>query len=191
MPKSKQPLLKRLKHFSKLQLAAIALVIIFATVAAYAVLGRNSSQSDTSGTSGTTEPSGQSQGNGNPSVNLNPPTPAQQQSTNDYKKNLAQPAAAPPTTSSGKQQVYPVVTSVTRSEVNAYVEGVIEDGGTCIVTATQGSQVVTASGKGSADVRNTNCVNIPITLSGGHWSVVVSYSSESYEGKSNAYPVNL
>jgi hypothetical protein len=188
MPKRKQPFLKKLKHLSRLQLAAIALVIIFTAAAAYAAFGGNSSPTDTQATSDT---SGQSQDGSNSTVNLNPPTAAQQQSTNDYKKSLSQPAQPPPTTSSGKHQVYPVVTGVTHSEVDAYVEGVIEDGGTCTVTATQGSQIVTGSSKGSADVRNTNCVNIPISLSGGHWSIVVSYSSASYEGKSTSYPVDL
>ncbi len=188
MPKRKQPFLKRLKHLSKLQLAAIALVIIFAAAAAYAAFGRNSSPTNAPQT---TDTSGQSQDKSNPAVNLNPPTTAQQQSTNDYKKSLAQTPTPPPTTSSGKQQVYPVVTGATRTRVDAYIEGVIEDGGTCTVTATQSSQVVSASSKGAADVRNTNCVNMPISLSGGHWSIRVSYSSASYEGKSTSFPVDL
>jgi hypothetical protein len=152
MPKRKQPFLKKLKHLSKLQLAAIALVIIFTAAAAYVAFGRNSSPADNQATS---DKSGQSQDGDNSTVNLNPPTAAQQQSTNDYKKSLSQPPQPPPTTSSGKHQVYPVVTGVT------------------------------------ADVRNTNCVNIPISLSGGHWSIVVSYSSASYEGRSTSYPVDL
>ena len=124
-------------------------------------------------------------------VNLDPPTDQEKQETEAHKQSLANDQGTPsPTTPSSKKQVTPVITSANHSEVNAYVSGVFEDGGTCTAVATKGSQVVTKSSSGFANVSYTSCAPISISLSAGTWLVVVSYGSAVAEGKSQAYEVN-
>ena len=114
-------------------------------------------------------------------TNLNPTTESENKPTE---------ATTPPASSGNKKTVYPVITSASRTEVYAYVSGVLEDGGTCTATATQGSQTKTASAAGFANVSYTSCKPIKISLPAGTWSVVVSYSSAGFEGKSSPFVVN-
>jgi cytoskeletal protein RodZ len=100
-----------------------------------------------------------------------------------------------PTTPSGKKQVTPSLTFVgyadgakQQVEVDAFVQGVLEDGGTCVMTATKGGQKVTAQSTGRANVSQTRCENIIVDRSkfpsGGTWSVVVTYESATASGSS-------
>ena len=125
-------------------------------------------------------------------INLNPPTEEEKQETEANKKALAEDRPSPPPTSNGKKQVTPVITSATASEVNAYVPGIFEDGGTCTATATRGSQIETTSSSGFENYNTTSCAPLKFSpaLSGSGWSVVVSYSSSTAQGKSEAEPVN-
>src|SRR3990167_7976609 len=111
-------------------------------------------------------------------VNLDPPTEEEKQESEAHKQSLANDqGASTPTTPSGKKQVTPVITSASRSEVNAYVSGVFEDGGTCTATATKDSQTITKDSTGFTNVSYTSCPPIQMSLPAGTWSVVVSYSS--------------
>ncbi len=95
-------------------------------------------------------------------------------------------------TTSSKKQVNPVITNANQSgdqvTVNAYISGVFEDGGTCTMTATKGTKTITRTSKAFADATTTNCSPLSIDRSAfsesGTWGVVVSYSSNSAEGKS-------
>ncbi len=114
-------------------------------------------------------------------VDLSPATQAEKDAARDT------PTTSQNTSSGGSKTVTPFITSATASETRAYVQGVIEDGGTCTATYTHGADVVTATSKGAANASYTNCA--PMTLSGpvnisGTWSVVVSYSSSTSSGKS-------
>ncbi len=99
---------------------------------------------------------------------------------------------APAATSSNKKQVTPVITNASQSgqqiTVNSYVSGIFEDGGTCTMTATKGSSIVTKTSKAFADATTTSCAPIFVDRSAfpgaGSWNVVVGYSSNSAEGKS-------
>lgn len=121
-----------------------------------------------------------------PYINLGPPT--------EEQKNPARDNPNPPPSqtnpSSGKKTVTPVITSADKSEVRAYVPGIVEDGGTCTATFTHGQDTVNASSKAFSNVSYTSCK--PITLNGplnisGKWTVVVSYSSVTSEGKSEPF----
>ncbi|MEX2006644.1 MAG: hypothetical protein WD877_00485 [Candidatus Saccharimonadales bacterium] len=127
-----------------------------------------------------------------PYINLDPPTAEQKQATEEFKKSLAEDQPRTPrTTSSGKTQVTPIITSVSGGEVRSYVQGVIEDGGTCTAIATKsGASLVSSSSIGFADATYTGCPPIKLDLSGNGWSVTVSYSSPTSEGKSSAYGAN-
>src|SRR3989344_1064338 len=117
-------------------------------------------------------------------INLNPPTEEEKQETEANKKALAEDRPSPPPTSNGKKQVTPVITSVDGGKVYAYVPGIFEDGGTCKATATKGSQTKPAQSTAFANVSDTSCAPISISLSGSGWSVVVSYSSSTSQGQS-------
>ena len=120
---------------------------------------------------------------GGSSVNLNSPA--------EEEKNSAQdnPAAQTGT----KKKVSPIITSADKQSVYAYVPDIIEDGGTCTATFSYGQDKVTASSQAFSNVSYTSCKRIaldsPLTIS-GTWSVVVSYSSATAEGKSPAFEVH-
>lgn len=167
---------------AKIVLALAAALLFSAGAWALSASDNETGNTDQSGGASASE----DQAETGPAPDLNPPTEAQKKYTDDYKKSLSQPSPPPTITPSGKKQVYPVVTSVSSSKVYAYVEGVIEDGGTCTATATKDSQTFTGTSNAFTDGRQTNCTPIDIALSPGIWSVVVSYSSASYEGSSQA-----
>lgn len=123
-------------------------------------------------------------------INLDPPTEEEKTETEENKKSISEDSPAPPASNNGKKQVTPVITSADRSEVRAYVTGIFEDGGTCTATATKGAQVKTATSSGFADFNKTTCAPITISLPDGGWSIVVSYSSSTAEGKSQPYEVD-
>ena len=177
MARRKKNLFRRLASSKALWLLAILIVGAAWAIAAHHDTPRGSS------TNSSTPPN---------YVNLNPPTEAEKKDAQANKDNLAQPPSPPPTTSSGKLQVTPVVTSATKTQVSGYVAGVFEDGGSCTATLTKGSQTITGKSSGFADANHTTCA--PISLSGvdsGAWSVVLSYSSAKAEGKSNPLTFNL
>jgi cytoskeletal protein RodZ len=118
----------------------------------------------------------------NSNINYGPPSDAEKQETQAHKEDLAQNPPVSPPTSSGKKAVTPVITSTEGNQVYAYVPGVFEDGGTC--TATFGPQKLVKTSKGFANASYTSCT--PISIPTGFSTVVVSYSSSSAEGNSQA-----
>jgi hypothetical protein len=76
--------------------------------------------------------------------------------------------------------------------IGGYVTGVLEDGGTCTATLTQGGRSVTGTSVSSADARTTACAEIQIpgsSLGSGAWSAVLSYQSP--RGTGEAQPVTV
>ena len=114
------------------------------------------------------------------SVNPNPST----------KEQLSQPTPGASSTNPGsKKQVTPVITNASQEQINAYVPGVFEEGGSCTATLTKGNKTVTKTSTGFQNVSYTSCA--PINISGqlterGTWSLVLSYNSTTAEGKSAA-----
>lgn len=120
--------------------------------------------------------------------------PADTNENSESAKN-GESTSTTPTAQSGKKQVTPSLTfagyadaAKQQVEVDAFVQGVLEDGGTCTVTATKGGQKVTAQSTGRANVSQTRCENIIVDRSkfpsGGTWSVVVAYESATASGSS-------
>ncbi len=124
--------------------------------------------------------SGDKTSKGGSSVNLNPST----------KEQLSQPMPGPSSTnSSSKKQVTPVITNASQEQINAYVPGVFEEGGSCTATLTKNNKTVTKTSTGFQNVSYTSCA--PINISGqlterGIWSLILSYNSTTVEGKSAA-----
>ncbi|MGY1773911.1 hypothetical protein [Blastococcus sp. SYSU D00813] len=78
--------------------------------------------------------------------------------------------------------------------VNAFLGGLLEDGGTCTLTLTQGGESRTASASGVADVSTTICGLLEVPGSGlapGAWSAVVTYDSPTTRGASDAVEVTV
>ena len=110
------------------------------------------------------------------------------------------PADPTPTATSPGTNVQPdVAVSVIRASgdggaitVAAQVNGLVEDGGACILTATSGAQSLTASSEASADTQSTICGALAISsVAAGDWSVTVAYSSPQHYGISAPMDVKV
>lgn len=72
-------------------------------------------------------------------------------------------------------------------EVDGYVAGVVEDGGTCRLTLTRGDDVQTVEGVAASDASTTTCGSLIVAgggLTAGDWSAVLTYDSTSSSGSS-------
>lgn len=78
-------------------------------------------------------------------------------------------------------------------QASGFVAGLIEDGGTCTLTLTKGSDVVTATSKGTADATTTSCglLQTPTGVAAGTWTAVLAYSSARATGHSSAQEVTV
>lgn len=79
-------------------------------------------------------------------------------------------------------------------EVDGYVPGVLEAGGTCTLTLTQGANAVTASVPGTPNVSDTDCGGAAVPrdqLAPGAWSAVLSYRSATADGSSTPVEVTV
>ena len=79
-------------------------------------------------------------------------------------------------------------------EVDGYVPGVAEDGGTCLLTLTRGGTTVTASVPGAENIGDTDCGGAAVPgskLSQGRWTAVLSYESASTHGSSSPVEVQV
>lgn len=118
-------------------------------------------------------------------VKLAPPTEEEKQQSEDSKQKIVDQQANSDTQNGGKKQVTVTITNATTDNVSSYVSGVLEDGGTCTATFTQGSTTVTRTSSGFSNVSYTQCAPITPSLpSGGSWSVTIKYSSPTSEGTS-------
>jgi hypothetical protein len=95
-------------------------------------------------------------------------------------------SSAPTPTPTAEPDAVIVVASVDADgkavTTSGYVDGIIEDGGSCAFTLTSGSSSVTTTTTGQADTSTTSCGQgiTPIEkLSRGSWSVVLTYTSVS------------
>lgn len=80
--------------------------------------------------------------------------------------------------------------------VNGFATGVVEDGGTCTLTATAKSdgKVLTATHPGEANATNTTCGMTIIERSkfhSGSWTLVLSYKSATSQGGSDPLELTL
>lgn len=126
---------------------------------------------------------------GTDGINLEPPTEQDKQESDQNKDRIVEEQNQSSGTSqnTGTKQVGVVITNATADSVNAYVTGVLEENGTCSATFTQGSTTITRTSSGFGNVSYTQCAPITPNLPNTNtWSVVVSYSSPSAAGKSQA-----
>lgn len=77
-------------------------------------------------------------------------------------------------------------------EASGMVPGLVEDGGVCTLTLTQGSTSRTVSGGTAAAQESTYCslLTYPVQeLGGGTWEATLTYASEKSYGVSDAASV--
>ena len=125
-------------------------------------------------------------------VDLSPATEADKQDSNSHKTPDANPQ---PETSNpnNKLVVTPVVVDANQYaqqiEVRSYVTGIIENGGICKFTFSQGSTSFQRQNTAIADATTTKCPNLTVDPSAfptmGTWSVTVGYESVKASGVSN------
>ena len=79
-------------------------------------------------------------------------------------------------------------------QVGGYVSGVVEDGGTCTLTLTQGGATVAVTARASADATTTTCgaLSVPrAKLAPGTWQALLSYASATHTGRAAPVPVEV
>lgn len=163
-----------------LKKVVIGLIIVLALAAGYGILHHFTTDAIKTTASG---------------VKLAPPTNEEQASGDQQKDTIVnqtkdgQASSSPTaTTATGKKVVTPIISYAGSDRLNAYVSGVLEDGGTCTATYTQAGQAnVIRTSSGFSNVSYTQCAPItPDLPAAGTWSVTVQYSSTSAEGTSQA-----
>ncbi|MCW1908051.1 MAG: hypothetical protein KIH63_001780 [Candidatus Saccharibacteria bacterium] len=98
--------------------------------------------------------------------------------------NTTQPTTPPNTL----KTVTPVIVGSSNSPVSvrSYVSGVIESGGICTLTLTNGISALTTEGEASAGPQTTDCPELSIaTVSPGTWKATISYKSTTSQGTSS------
>lgn len=185
MAKSKVKHLQRLKLTNRRAIAVILVVSLLSIGVLVWARKDNPTPNSTDNTTAAAE-------NGE-YINYGPPTEEEKQQAEDRKNEIVAQNENQnnyPQTPSGKKQVTPVITGADNSNVRSYISGIVEDGGSCTATFTKGSEVVTRTSAGLADVSTTVCA--PSTnLSPGSWKVVMSYASAKAEGKSQPYNLQI
>lgn len=165
-----------------------AVVLIAASVGAYFAFIKKDSQTG-SNTPGVVD-SG---------INMEPATDVEKQETEQHKKDIEAANNNKPASGSGKKQVTPVVTYASQNgqtvTINAFVSGVVEDGGTCMAVFTRGNLRVTKTSQAFANANSTNCAPTFIDSSEfsskGVWELTLSYSSATASGVAQPQAVSI
>lgn len=131
---------------------------------------------------------------GTPKIDMSPATPAEVKDSDSHKVADPTPTTPSQTPPATKQSVTPVVVGAGQTgqqvSVRSYVSGVVENGGTCTFTFTNGSASFTKTVTGDADATTTKCPNLTLDTAAfsvkGQWSVKVSYTSTTSQGESSA-----
>lgn len=79
-------------------------------------------------------------------------------------------------------------------EVDGFLGGIVESGGTCTLTLSQGSATAVGSKPAEPDATSTSCAGLSVAGSGlaaGRWSAVVSYESATSLGESPMVEVDV
>lgn len=128
-------------------------------------------------------------------ASLKPATSEEKQESESRKEEIVeeQKSQNSADSSSDIKSVTVVITEANSTGVRGYVQGIFEEGGTCTATATQGPQTITKTSTGFQNVSYTQCapINWAPSLSGGSWTVSLSYKSAAASGRtSRAIEVN-
>lgn len=125
-------------------------------------------------------------------INYEPATDEEKKQAEDTKEKIVMQQEAqqnkPATPSTQKTAIKPTITNTTDS-INAYVNGIFEEGGVCTATFTKDGVTLSKTSAGFQNVSYTQCAPMNLEsgfLSAGKWSVTVRYSSDKSEGTSES-----
>lgn len=132
-------------------------------------------------------------------IDLSPATPSDQADSDSHKSDIVTQQNTPPATATATPVIdfagYNNPGTNTQLEVDSHVDGVVESGGTCTLTATLGSRTVTKTVTGVRNAQNTSCPAFILTNSdfgaSGTWNIQISYSSSAYSGTSKAQTLKV
>lgn len=126
-------------------------------------------------------------------INLKPATAEDKQRVDQTKNTIVQKdeSIQQQGSSSSKKSVTPTITYANQSpngevEIDGYVSGVYEDGGTCTATLKLNGATVTRDVQAVKNVNSVNCPAIVISKDSfatkGSWTVALSYTSNTAAG---------
>ena len=172
-------------------------VVIAAVVVLSIVAGRRGGGAPVAATTSATATSSSSAATSSPTSSARPssataaptasptsPAPTAPSSSAPVPPSSAAPALAP---------VGVVVTVASWNSLNsdvefgAFVQGVVETGGTCVVTMSKGSQQATGRAAALPNAKNTSCGDLRVAgsaVSTGSWTATVTYASPTSSGAS-------
>lgn len=124
-------------------------------------------------------------------INLDPPTEEDKERVDSHKEELVRQQESQQTNSGS---VKPVITDAGQYdqeiEVRAFVPGIFESGGNCVVAFTKGSQNVSKQVPAVSEATTTRCSKLSVPRSEfpstGTWSVTVAYKSVANSGTSDS-----
>lgn len=116
-------------------------------------------------------------------INYGPPTEQEKKAAQQKKDEIAAQHEQPPAQPTPASSIVPVLTQWGEYngniEVVGYVPGIVEDGGTCTYTFSQGSSTFNKETKGVDNVSTTSCPTVSVPTSQfspkGTWSVTLTY----------------
>jgi hypothetical protein len=128
-------------------------------------------------------------------VNYNPPTQEEQSAADIQKQDNVQrenieSTPKPANSPAGDAQVVLVDANQYGNivEARAYVANKYEDDGSCTLTLTHGSEVITKTTKSFKDAKTTQCTPFSVDRSelkgSGSWTAKINYKSEASTGES-------
>jgi len=183
------------KH-KKIIIASVIGVVLVASGAAF-ILYRNTNKDNSSVT-----PNSPSSLDG---TNYGPPTEQEKKETEQFKKdqevkqntNIDSQTGSTPSQQNGSANIVITNLQSTSQAVTAsgFISNVFEDGGTCTLNLTLGSQKVTGQSKGITDVNKTTCPEITVQRSEipqtGSWTATLNYSSSKITGTSASQTIQI
>jgi hypothetical protein len=120
-------------------------------------------------------------------IDFSPATEEDKADIDSRKADLGN-SGEPTTPTNTLKTVTPVIVGSSTSSpvsVRSYVSGVIESGGICTLTLTNGTSSLSAEGEASAGPQTTDCPELTIeTVGPGTWNASISYRSTTSQGTS-------
>jgi hypothetical protein len=182
----------------------VVLLACAAAVAGY-VVTRGWPQSSEATAAGTSAPAGGDEAGGDNAAGTSAPATPTEDTTGGEAANpssgqtVATDEPAAPTR--GGTSTVPVVVTyygwnpdTAQVLVGGYASGIVEDGGTCTLTLTQGGATVTAKSAANPDAVTTACGQLVVPraqLAKGTWQAVLRYRSASSAGEAAAVPIEV
>lgn len=132
-------------------------------------------------------------------INYGPPSENERRAGDEIKQEIVKQSESDIAPSNSRESVGVAVTTAeqygSQVEVRAFIQGVIEGGGTCTATFKKDGHTITSSSEAFIDATTSQCKPIFTDRgefpSGGGWALTVSYDSKGYTGASEVINVAI